>query len=342
MKKLVALILVLAMSLSLVATASASIYDGQRVRIVIGSTSVSGDSYMIAETVNKYLQKYLNCNSKVDAVGANEALATIVPGKNADDGLTMMMFHDMTYLGVLFESYDAEYALENMQIGARIGQNPGSCFAAKADAPYADMKEMADWLVANPDQTVRLSVEAGGVSHIGFVTYWMWVKETYGEDVAKRVKLVLGGSTDTKLQQIWDGNTDVIFADYSSLLQYTVEGVDAQLALKFVGMLDKIPGVDGLPVMGDLGITLGDEPFYFSKDFLIYLPKGTPDEVLAELDAAMAKVAADPEFQAAMSKLTYAGNTLPSAEAKDFIYNKRDSIAKVLGDVPSFDELMGE
>lgn len=340
MKKLISLALALVLCLAVFATASASVYDGERVRIVIGSTSVSGDSYMVAETVNQYLKKYLNCDSKVDAVGANEALATVATAK--PDGLTMMMFHDMTYLGVLFETYDEMYALENMVVGPRIGQNPGSCFGAKKDAPYNDMKEAIDWLVANPDQTLRVSVEAGGVSQIGFVAYYAWVKEAYGEDVAKRVKIVLGGSTDTKLQQIWDGNTDIIFADYSSLLQYTQEGVDDQLAIKFVGMMDKIPGIDGLPIMADAGITLGGEPFYFSKDFLIYLPKGTPDEVVAELDAAMAQVAADPEFQAAMSKLTYAGNVLPSAEAKDFIYNKRDSIAKVLGDVPSFDELMGE
>lgn len=340
MKKLIALALALVLCLGMTAALADGIYEGQRVRIVIGSTSVSGDSYMVAETVNQYLKKYLNCDSKVDAVGANEALNTIASSKA--DGLTMMMFHDMTYLGVLFGAYDEMFALENMVIGPRIGQNPGSCFGAKKDAPYNDLKEAADWLQANPDQILRVSVEAGGVSQIGFVAYYAWVKEVYGKDVSGRVRIVLGGSTDTKLQQLWDGNTDVIFADYSSLLQYTQDGVDAQLAVKFVGMLDNIPGVDGLPVMGDFGVTMGGEPFYFSKDFLIYLPAGTPDEAVAELDAAMAKVAADPDFQADMSRLTYAGNVLSSAEAKDFIYDKRDTIAKVLGDVPSFDELMGE
>ena len=106
-------------------------------------------------------------------------------------------------------------------------------------------------------------------------------------------------------------------------------------------MLDHIPGVEGLPVMGDFGVTMGGEPFYFSKVFLIYLPAGTPDTVLAELDAAIEKMQADPDFKADMEKLTYAANTLTSAEAKDFIYNKRDTIAGVLKDVPSFDELLG-
>lgn len=336
MKKLITLVLVLMLTLSIALSASASVYEGQRVRIVIGSTSVSGDSYMVADTVNRYLQKYLGCESKVDPVGANEAFAAVQAAK--PDGMEFMIFHDMTYLGVLFGSYDEEYALENMVIGPRVGQNPGSCFAAKADAEYNDMKEMADWLAEDDSRIVRISVEAGGVSNIGFIVYYMWVAETYGEDVASQIHFVLGGSTDTKLQQLWDGNTDVIFADYSSLLQYTEEGVDAQLAVKFVGLMDKIEGVDA-PVMGDLGITLGGEPFYFSKDFLVYLPAGTPDEVVAELDEAVTKMGEDPDFQADMAALTYAGNVLTSAEAKDFIYAKRDAIAAVLEGAPDLEDL---
>ncbi len=336
MKKVLSLLLVLVMVLGISGMAFADTYDGQRVRIVIGSTSVSGDSYMIADIANRYLQKYLGCSSKVDPVGANEAFAAVQAAK--PDGLEFMIFHDMTYLGVLFGSYSDEYALENMVVGPRVGQNPGSCFAAKKDAEYSDMKEMAEWLAADDSREVRISVEAGGVSNIGFIVYYMWVKDTYGEDVAERIHFVLGGSTDTKLQQIWDGNTDVIFADYSSLLQYTEDGVDAQLALKFVGLLDKIEGVDE-PVMGDLGITLGGEPFYFSKDFLIYLPAGTPQEVVDELDAAVEKMAAEPEFQADMAKLTYAGNVLQSKEAKEFIYAKRDSIASVLEEAPALEDL---
>ncbi len=336
MKKILSLVLVVVMMLGISSMAYAGSYDGQRVRIVIGSTSVSGDSYMIADVVNRYLQKYLSCTSKIDPVGANEAFAAVKAAK--PDGMEFMIFHDMTYLGVLFGSYSDEYALENMVVGARVGQNPGSCFAAKKDAEYNDMKEMAEWLKADDSREVRISVEAGGVSNIGFIVYYMWVKDTYGEDVAERIHFVLGGSTDTKLQQLWDGNTDVIFADYSSLLQYTQEGVDAQLAVKYVGLLDKIEGVDA-PVMGDLGITLGGEPFYFSKDFLIYLPAGTPQEIVDELDAAVEKMAADPDFQADMAKLTYAGNTLLSAEAKEFIYNKRDTIAAVLAEAPALEDL---
>lgn len=334
-KKFVASVLVLVLCFA--PMAAASVYEGQRVRIVIGSTAVSGDSYMVADIVNRYLQKYLKCSSKVDPIGANEAFATIRTA--TPDGMTFMIFHDMTYLGVLFGSYGEEYDLENMVIGPRVGQNPGSCFAAKKNAPYNDMKELAEWLKADSSRTVRLSVELGSVSNLGFVIYYVWLKNAYGEDTANQMRFVLGGSTDTKLQQLWDNNADVIFGDYSSFLQYTKDGVDEQLALKYVGIMDKVPGRNDLPIYGDMGITMGGKPAYFSKDFLIYLPKGTPDEVVKELDEAVAKMQADPDFQSDMAKMTYAGNTLPSKEAKEFIYAKRDAIKKVLAESPNIEDL---
>lgn len=338
MKKTLSLFLATLLLLGMVASASASVYDGQRVRIVIGSTAVSGDSYMVAETVNRYLQKYLKIDSKVDAVGANEAFAAVADAK--PDGLTFMIFHDMTYLGVLFGSYDEMYKLENMVVGPRVGQNPGSAFAARADLPYDTLAEAAQYLADNPEAKVRMSVEAGGVSHIGFVAFYSWVTEKYGEEVASRIKVVIGGSTDKKLQQLWDGNSDIIFADYSSLLQYTDEAVDAQLKVKFVGMLDYIPGIENLPVMADQGITLGDKPFIFSKDFLVYMPEGTPQEYVDALDEAVAQMAADPDFIADMQKLAYAPFVLSSEEAEEFIYAKRDAMKGLIEGAPSFDDLV--
>ena len=105
------------------------------------------------------------------------------------------------------------------------------------------------------------------------------------------------------------------------------------------GIMDKIPGRSDVPVYGDMGITMEGKPLYFSKDFLIYLPKGTPDEAVAELDAAVAQMQADPQFQEDMAKMTYSGNTLQSKEAKEFIYAKRDDIKKVLSEAPNIEDL---
>ncbi|MDF2590771.1 MAG: uncharacterized protein K0S75_237 [Clostridia bacterium] len=340
MKKVLAIVLVLVLSLTALTACAKqeakNSFEGKNVRVVIGSTSTTGDSYMIADMTMRYLAKQLKGNTKVDAVGAGPAFEAISTAK--PDGETIMMFHDMTYLGVLFGAFDQKYALENMVVGPRIGTNPGAAFGAKATAPYSNMKEMADYLKANPSEHVRVAIESGGVSHIGFISYYEWVVTQYGQEVADRVDVIVGGSTAEKLQMLWDGNTDVIFADYSSLLQYTDPKVEDKLRVKFVALLDKIDGVD-IPAFADLGVTLNGKPFAFSKDFIIYLPKGTPAEYIAELDKAAEAVAKDPAFIEEMAKQKYKAAFMPSAEANTYIIEKRNSLDALIKAAPSLDEL---
>lgn len=338
-KKYVVLLLVMLMMVSLVAGCAKEekvTFEGQNVRVVIGSTSITGDSYVIADTAMRYLSKAIKANTKVDAVGAGPAFEAISTAKA--DGSTIMMFHDMTYLGISFGAFDEKYALENMEIGPRIGLNPGACFATYGNAPYSDMVEIVEYLKANPNEIVRVGIEAGGVSHIAFISYYEWVVETYGQEVADRIRVIVGGSTAEKAQMLWDGNTDVIFADYSSLIQYTEAGVDDKIKMKFVGLLDSIDGVD-IPTYAEMGITLNGDPFVFSKEFVIYLPKGTDPVLIAELDKAAEEISKDPEFIDAMAKLTYKVAYLPSKEAKAHIIAKRDSLDALIKAAPSLDVL---
>lgn len=339
MKKLLAILLIVILSSSVLAGCkkeTKNSFEGQNVRVVIGSSSTTGDSYMIADIAMRYISKQLKGNFKVDAVGAGPAFEAIATAK--PDGKTIMMFHDMTYLGVLFGAFDQKYALENMVIGPRIGTNPGSLFAAKASAPYNDMKEAAEYLKANPDKHIRTAVEAGGVSHIGFISYYEWVVKQYGQDVADRIDVVVGGSTAEKCQMLWDGNADIIFADYSSLLQYTDPKIEDKLRMKFVGLLDKIDGTD-YPTFEKMGVTLNGKPFSFSKDFIIYLPKGTPEEFVKELDAAAQAVTNDQAFKDEMAKLSYKAAYMPSAETKTYITEKRNSLDALIKVAPSLDKL---
>lgn len=317
--------------------AAAATFKGQNVRVVIGSTSTGGDSYLIAETVSRYLGPALGANLKVDAVGAAKALDAMQTSKA--DGSTIMMFHDMTYLGISFGAYDKMYSLENMTVGPRIAQNPGSAWGAKKDAPYNSLAEIPAYLQKNPSAVVRMACEAGGVSQVAFTVFWQWVKDTYGADIAKRVVVVIGGSTGDKLQKLWDGNADVIFADYTSLLQYTQTN-DAKIAMKFMALMDNIDGVSATSY-ADQGITLGGKEFRFAKDFLIYLPKNFPASLVAELDAAMKKVNVDPALIADLGKMTYRpGKYLNAAQSKDFIYAKRDSLQSLIDNAPSLDDLV--
>lgn len=318
------------------AKADANSFKGKNVRVVIGSTSTSGDSYLIADTVSRHLGTALGANLKVDAVGASEALAAMQTSK--PDGNTIMMFHDMTYLGVSFGAYGEEYKLENMTVGPQVAQNPGAAWAAGIDAPYESLAEIPEYLKANPDAICRMACESGGVSHIGFIVFYQWVVENYGQDVADRIVVIIGGSTADKCQLLWDGNCDVIFADYTSLFDYT-QTDDKAIGMKFMGLLDDIDGVD-VPSYHELGITMNGNEFKFSKDFVIYAPNDFPQELLAELDAAMEKVSADPTFNEDLEKMYYRSAYLNSTDSKEFIYGKRDGLQALIDAAPSLDDLV--
>lgn len=311
-------------------------FKGKNVRVVIGSTSTSGDSYLVADTASRNLEKVLGAKLKVDAVGASEALAAMQSAR--PDGNTIMMFHDMTYLGVDFGAYDKDYDLKNMSIGPRIAQNPGAIWAARKDAPYNTLTEIPEYLKANPNARSRMALEAGGVSHVGFIAYYDWVLKNYGEDVAKRIVVILGGSTADKAQLLWDNNCDVIFADYTSLKDYT-ETDDQKIAMKFVGLMDNIDGVD-VKSYKDLGITLDGEEFAFSKDFLIYMPKNFPAELTAELDRAVKEIAEGKEYNEALNRMKYRSEYLNSKDAAEFINKKREGLKKLIENSPSLDDLV--
>lgn len=312
---------------------------GKRVRVVIGSTSTGGDSYMMADIVTRYLSEEMGFNGKVDPVGNAAALDAITKAKG--DGTTIMMFHDMTFLSVMFGAVDSQYGLDNLTIGPRIGQNPGGCFAAKASAPYDSIAQAAQWLKENPDKTVRVNIEAGGASNLVFDAYWLWIKDTYGDEVASRLKTVVGGSTDEKKQRLWDGNCDIIYGDYSAFVEYTKDGVDDQLSMKILDPSDKIEGVD-IPTMADNGVTFHGEPYVYSKEFAMYFPKDMDPTVLNEITAAMQKVCANPDFQAELANLKYKALTPEETDldaSQQFILDKQDTCQAIVDEAPSLDSL---
>ena len=312
---------------------------GKRVRVVIGSTSTGGDSYMIADMVTRYLGEEMGFNGKVDAIGNAQALDTISKAKG--DGTTIMMFHDMAYLSVLFGAVGEQYSLDNLTVGPRIGINPGGCFVSPADAPYNNLSEAAQWLADNPDATITVNIESGSASHLDFVVWYMWVKEQYGDEVASRVRALVGGTTDEKKQRLWDGNADIIYADYSSCVEFTKEGVDAQLAMKLFDTCGDLEG-SGVISMEEDGITFNGEPFVFDKDFFMLFPQDMDEGILNEITAAMQKVCENPDFQAELANLLYSNVTAEDADleaSRAFIENKAAIAQEIIDVAPTLDEL---
>lgn len=312
---------------------------GKTLRIVIGSTSVSGDTYLTADLVSRMISEKYGCTVAVDPIGAGRALEELVSAK---DETTLMMFHDMTYLGVLFGAYDEDdYKLENMIVGGSYGFNPGDAFAASASAPYKTIAEMGEWMKENPTESVRLAVEAGGVSQLGFNAIYLWLEETYGSDIASNLKAFVTGSTQEKLQALWDGNCQGIYAAASALAEYTLDGVDDQLKVNIIGLMgNPIEGEDW-PTFEGQGIAIAGTPFNFSKEYIAFYNKNASGEFVAAMDAAFEDVCSSQEYIDAIEKIGYKPQFLNSADATAHFYDKRATLETIINNCPSFDDLVG-
>ena len=150
------------------------------------------------------------------------------------------------------------------------------------------------------------------------------------------------GSTQEKLQALWDGNCQGIYAATSAVKEYTLEGVDAQLKLNIIGLMagQRVEGQDW-PTFAEQGITLNGQPYAFTKEYFAFYPAGIDAEFVAAMDAAMEAVCTSPEYIADIEALGYKAQYMGSEEATKDIYEKRDAFAKLIADAPNFDDLVG-
>lgn len=315
-------------------------FKGKKIRVVIGSTSVTGDTYLNTDAVCRMISQKYDCNLKVDPIGAGRALQEVVSAKS--EGSTIMGFHDMAYLSVLYGAFDAEeYGLENMVVGGSYAYNPGDCFAASASAPYTTIREMADWMAANPDEIVKLAVEAGGVSQLGFNGIYEWIDAEYGASVSSRLRAFITGSTQEKLQALWDGNCQGIYAAASTVSEYTLDGVDPQMKVNVIGLMSpvRLAGHDW-PTFAEQGIEIEGEPFSFAKEYFFFYPKNIDPAFVVAMDKALDAVCNSEEYKTAIHKLGYEPQFMDSEAATDHIYAKRTKFTKIVADGPSFDDIV--
>ncbi|MFC4323531.1 tripartite tricarboxylate transporter substrate-binding protein [Litchfieldia salsa] len=345
-RKLMSLLSVTMLALSLVACGSSTSGDGDsatevdvnRVRVVIGSTSTGGDTYQNADAISRFLEEPLGTNMKVDAVGANRAFDELASAKN--DGSTVLFFHDMAYLSVEYGTLDEKYSLENWTAGPIVAINPGNAFLAKSDAPYNTMAESAEWLKDNPSESITVAIEAGGVSEIIFDGYYLWVKEEYGTEVSDRIKVYVTGSQSDKDQALWDGNADIIHGAIASNVQYTEDGVEDQIKMKFLGVTsaERVEGYD-IPTFAEQGIKVNGKEFTFAKEYFFLLPKDIDEDFLNKLDKAAAEVAKDAKYAEDLEVNSYYVNYIPAAEAKEYLIEKKNTMKSIIENAPKLDDI---
>ena len=313
------------------------------IRIVIGSKSTGGDTYQNSAIVAKALADKIGSNVKVDAVGASAAFKAL---KRSSKGNTIMIFHDQSYLGYLYGVKGYNNIFADYIIGPTISINPGNAYLVPMNSPYNGVKDIID--ACGNGTTLRVGIQPGGVSEIGFSALKNAIKLTYPGKEGNLVA-VNTGSQANKNQLIFDKQADIIQGSVQANEQYSRLKPDDQKAMKFVWLTARKSTIEQVNPEGmgettrdqfmkfispNQSVTLdGKKDFTFDKEFFFIYNKDMDPKIVAYLDDALEEIYNEGKIQEIQKKSFFIPNFKRSADAKKYLENKSNTYKKVISSI---------
>jgi tripartite-type tricarboxylate transporter receptor subunit TctC len=159
---------------------------------------------------------------------------------------------------------------------------------ARKTFPASSVKELTDWLKANPDKASAATVGAAGGAQVTGV-YFQQATGTRFTFVPYR-----GGAP--AMQDLVSGQVDIMFDQGANALGQVKNG-----AIKAYAVLtkDRWPALPDVPSIDEAGVP----SLYVSYWHGLWAPKGTPKEIIARLNAAVVSALADTTVRARLAEI---------------------------------------
>ena len=306
------------------------------IRVVIGSKSTGGDTYQASSIISKKLGEVLGKNAKVDAVGSTNGFDAI---KRVKDGSTIMIFHDMAYLGYLYGNPAYSDIFADYKIGPVLAVNPGNAFSVAKGSKYNSVEDVIE--AAGKGETIRVAIQPGGVSEIGYSAMKNAVKIKYpGKE--DNIVAVNTGSQSDKNQQLFDGQAEVINSSVQANEQFNHLPADDQKAMKFIWLTaskevmekttDKGFGDTSKSELMEYAVpnvSVGKD-FTFDKDFFVLYNKDMDPKLVELYDEAFAEVFKDEALVEELRDAFFVPKHKVSSEAKSYLENKSSTYAEII------------
>ncbi len=178
----------------------------------------------------------------------------------------------------------------------------------RPDFPARTVKELIDYAKANPDKVSFASQGNGTTSHLTAILF----EKLTG---TRMVHVPYRGTTPA-LQDIMGNTVDIFFDNLGSSMSLHV---GKKLRILGVCGPDRAPLLPDVPTVRESGV-----PDFVSVTwFALMAPKGTPDAIVAKLNAAVTEILRDPDIQAQFAKLGVQPAPMSIAETAKFIEEER-------------------
>jgi tripartite-type tricarboxylate transporter receptor subunit TctC len=210
--------------------------------------------------------------------GAAGSLGVARAVRAAPDGYTISLGNISSHVlnGAIYPlQFDV---LKDFEPVALLASNPQLIISNNA-LPANDLKGLIAWLKANPDKASAGTGGTGGVAHVGGVFFQ---KET-----GTRFQFVPYRGTNLAQQDLIGGQIDLLFDQAVSALTNVKAGKMRAYAVTAKTRLGSAPDI---PTVDEAGLP----GFYMSVWNALWVPKGTPKEIITKLNLAAMDAMADP------------------------------------------------
>jgi len=276
-----------ALSLSGAGSATAQLYPSHPITMIV-PFPVGGSVDTVGRIVAEQMRGSLGQTVVVENVaGAAGSIGVGRLARAAPDGYTLGMGQWGTHVAnaaIYPLAYDV---LKDFEPLALVASNPYLVLARQA-IPANDLKELIAWLKANPDKALLGTPGVGSPAHIGGVFFQ--------HATGSRIQFVPYRGGSSAMQDLLAGQIDMMFdSPANSLPQVRAGGIKAFA----VTARSRLAAAPDIPTADEAGLP----EFYFSSWTALWVPKGTPKEAIARLNAAVADALAEPAVRRRLADL---------------------------------------
>jgi tripartite-type tricarboxylate transporter receptor subunit TctC len=272
--------------------ARAQAYPSRPITIVV-PFAAGGPTDTIARIMGQRMRQSLGQTFVIENVtGAAGSIGVGRVARASPDGYTVGIGHWSTHVvnGAIYQlPYDVLNDFEPISL---VASNP-QLIVAKKTLPPNDLKELIAWLKANPDKASEGTAGAGSASHVSGA-YFQKATGTSFQFVPYR-------GTGPAMQDLVAGQIDIMFDQAANSLPQVRNGSVKVYAVTAKSRLSSAPDI---PTVDEAGLP----SFYIAVWHALWVPKGTPKDIVARLTAAVVDALADPAVRRQLQDL---GQDLP-------------------------------